>query len=40
MGIEEGEEVQAKDIENTFEKIITENFLTSSERDGHMLYKT
>jgi hypothetical protein len=26
MGIEEGEEVQAKEICNTFKKIITENF--------------
>jgi chromosome segregation ATPase len=26
MGIEEGEEVQAKGISNTFNKIITENF--------------
>jgi hypothetical protein len=26
MGIEEGEEVQAKGIHNTFNKIITENF--------------
>jgi hypothetical protein len=26
MGIEEGEEVQAKGIDNIFNKIITENF--------------
>jgi hypothetical protein len=26
MGIEEGEDVQAKGIHNTFNKIITENF--------------
>jgi hypothetical protein len=26
MGIEEGQEVQAKGIHNTFNKIITENF--------------
>jgi hypothetical protein len=26
MGIEEGEEVQAKGMHNTFNKIITENF--------------
>jgi hypothetical protein len=26
MGIEEGEEVQAKEIHNIFNKIITENF--------------
>jgi hypothetical protein len=28
MGIEKGEEVQAKGICNTFSKIIAENFLT------------
>jgi hypothetical protein len=27
MGIEEGEEVQAKGLHNIFNKIITENFL-------------
>jgi hypothetical protein len=37
MGIEEGEEVQAKGMHNTFNKIITENFLN---REKTMLIQT
>jgi hypothetical protein len=35
MGIEEEEEVKAKGIHNTFNKIITENFPKSRENYAH-----
>jgi hypothetical protein len=39
MGIEEGEEVQAKDIENTFDQNNCRKFSTGLERDSHILHK-
>jgi hypothetical protein len=35
MGIEEGEEIQTKGIDNLFNKIVIENIPQPQEREGH-----